>query len=37
MPSTVNLYQIGVRFCVGFFDGRRLGDGRLDSRPDLRF
>ncbi len=21
MPSTVNLYQIGVWFCVGFFTG----------------
>ena len=21
MPSTVNLYQIGVLFCVGFFTG----------------
>jgi hypothetical protein len=21
MPSAVNLYQIGVRFCVGFFTG----------------
>jgi hypothetical protein len=21
MPSTINLYQIGVWFCVGFFTG----------------
>jgi hypothetical protein len=35
MPSTVNLYQIGVWFCVGFFTGAGWGDRGVDRRTDL--
>jgi|BarGraNGADG00212_1021973.scaffolds.fasta_scaffold272991_1 hypothetical protein len=35
MPSTINLYQIGVWFCVGFFTGAGLGDCRLARRSNL--
>ena len=35
MPSTVNLYQIGVWFCVGFFTGAGWAIAALLVGPDL--
>ena len=35
MPSTVNLYLIGVWFCVGFFYGCRVGCCGMACGPDI--
>jgi hypothetical protein len=35
MPPKINLYQIGVWFCVGFFHQCRLGDCGVARRADF--
>jgi hypothetical protein len=35
MPSKIDVYQIGVWFCAGFFTGAGLGDCRVARRTDL--